>query len=75
MLRVIQGFEPCGVGARSLGECLAIQAREADRYDPAMACLLEHLDLLARGDLAGLRRLCGVDQEDITDMIRGVARL
>ena len=66
----IQSFEPSGVGARTLGECLAIQAREADRYDPAMACLLEHLDLVARGDLGGLRRLCGVDQEDLSDMIR-----
>ena len=70
VLAVIQTFDPAGVGARTLGECLAIQAREADRYDPAMACLLEHLDLLARGDLAGLRRLCGVDGEDISDMIR-----
>ena len=70
VLAVIHGFEPCGVGARTLGECLAIQAREADRYDPAMACLLDHLDLVARGDLATLRRLCGVDQEDMSDMIR-----
>ncbi len=70
VLTVIQTFEPSGVGARTLGECLAIQAREADRYDPAMACLLDHLDVLARGDLALLRRLCGVDQEDISDMIR-----
>lgn len=70
VLSVIQTFEPSGVGARTLGECLAIQAREADRYDPAMACLLDHLDLLARGDLASLRRLCGVDQEDMSDMIR-----
>ena len=70
VLAVIQTFEPSGVGARTLGECLAIQAREADRYDPAMACLLEHLDVLARGDLATLRRLCGVDHEDISDMVR-----
>ncbi len=70
VLAVIQTFEPSGVGARTLGECLAIQAREADRYDPAMACLLDHLDVLARGDLATLRRLCGVDHEDISDMIR-----
>ena len=70
VLAVIQTFDPSGVGARTLGECLAIQAREANRYDPAMACLLEHLDLLARGDLAGLRRLCGVDGEDMSDMIR-----
>jgi RNA polymerase sigma-54 factor len=70
VLKVIQTFEPTGVGARSLAECLAIQAREADRCDPAMARLLDNLHLLARGDMAALRRICGVDQEDLTDMIR-----
>ena len=70
VLKVIQTFEPSGVGARTLGECLCIQAREADRLDPAMHALLDNLDMLARGDLAGLRRLCGVDQEDLSDMIR-----
>jgi RNA polymerase sigma-54 factor len=70
VLKVIQSFEPSGVGARSLAECLKIQAREADRCDPAMARLLDNLHLLARGDMAALRRICGVDQEDLTDMIR-----
>lgn len=70
VLRVIQGFEPVGVGARSLSECLMIQAREADRLDPAMAKLLANLELLARGELATLRRLCAVDQDDLIDMIR-----
>jgi RNA polymerase sigma-54 factor len=70
VLAVIQGFDPAGVGARSLAECLAIQAREADRYDPCMAALLDNLDLLARGALPQLRRICGVDEEDLTDMIR-----
>jgi RNA polymerase sigma-54 factor len=70
VLAVVQTFDPSGVGARSLAECLAIQAREADRYDPAMAALLDNLDLLARGALPQLRRICGVDEEDLTDMIR-----
>ena len=70
VLGVIQGFDPVGVGARDLAECLAIQAREADRYDPAMARMIENLDLLARGQLAHLRRICGVDDEDLADMIR-----
>jgi RNA polymerase sigma-54 factor len=70
VLGVIQTFEPTGVGARSLGECLRLQAREADRCDPAMARLLDNLPLLARGDMAALRRMCGVDQDDLTDMIR-----
>jgi RNA polymerase sigma-54 factor len=70
VLRVIQGFEPTGVGARSLGECIALQAKERDRYDPCMAALLDHLDLVARGDLQQLRRLCQVDAEDLADMLR-----
>jgi RNA polymerase sigma-54 factor len=70
VLAVIQTFEPSGVGARNLGECLAIQAREADRLDPAMALLLKNLELVARGDIATLMRICGVDREDVTDMIR-----
>jgi len=70
VLGVVQGFDPTGVGARDLAECLALQAKEADRHDPAIAALLGHLDLLARGDLARLRRICGVDDEDLGDMIR-----
>ncbi|MFX7776304.1 RNA polymerase factor sigma-54, partial [Acinetobacter baumannii] len=61
VLAVIQTFDPTGVGARDLAECLALQAKEADRYDPAMARLIDNLDLLARGEIARLKRLCGVD--------------
>ena len=70
VLKVIQGFEPSGVGARTLSECLKIQAREADRLDPAMLRMLDNLELLARGEMAALRRICGVDQEDLADMVR-----
>jgi len=70
VLAVIQGFDPAGIGARSLAECIALQAKEVDRYDPAMATLIDNLDLLARGQIAHLRRICGVDEEDMADMIR-----
>ncbi|KKW93309.1 MULTISPECIES: RNA polymerase factor sigma-54 [Sphingobium] len=70
VLAVIQSFDPTGVGARSLSECLALQAKEADRHDPCMAKLLANLDLLAKGALPQLRRICGVDEEDMADMIR-----
>ena len=70
VLAVVQGFDPAGVGARDLAECIAIQAREADRYDPAMACMIAHLDLVARGAFPQLKRICGVDDEDLADMIR-----
>ena len=69
-LRIVHTFDPTGVGARDLAECLALQAREADRYDPCMARLIANLDLLARGEIARLRRMCGVDEEDMADMIR-----
>lgn len=69
-LEVIHMCDPTGVGARDLGECLALQAKEADRYDPAMATLLGNLDLLGKGEIARLKRLCKVDDEDFADMLR-----
>jgi RNA polymerase sigma-54 factor len=69
-LRLVQACDPPGVGARNLAECLALQARAADRYDPAMARLIANLDLLARGQMAALKRICGVDDEDLADMVR-----
>lgn len=70
VLAGIHRFDPPGIGARSLSECLALQARAADRHDPAMAILLDNLDLVAKRQLAQLRRICGVDDEDVADMIR-----
>jgi RNA polymerase sigma-54 factor len=53
-----------------LAECLALQARAADRYDPAMARLIDNLELLSRGRTGDLKRICGVDDDDLADMIR-----
>ena len=75
VVAVLQKFDPPGVCARNLSECLAIQLRELNRYDPAMQALVEHLDLLAKRDIASLRKLCGVDDDDITDMIGEIRRL
>jgi RNA polymerase sigma-54 factor len=69
-LAIVQGLDPPGVGARSLAECLALQAKAADRYDPAMARLIDNLDLLSKGRTNDLKRICGVDDEDLADMIR-----
>jgi RNA polymerase sigma-54 factor len=75
VLTVIQGFEPTGVGARSLAECLALQLREKGRCDPAMQALLDNLELVARRDISGLCTLCSVDAEDVTDMIAEIRAL
>jgi RNA polymerase sigma-54 factor len=74
-LRRIQSFDPPGVGARDLPECLALQLKERNRFDPCMAALLTRLDLLARRDFAALRQLCNVDDEDLAEMVAEIRRL
>jgi RNA polymerase sigma-54 factor len=68
VLTKLQGFEPTGVFARSVRECLILQLKDKDRLDPAMQAMLDNLDLLAKRDFAALRRICGVDDEDLRDM-------
>jgi RNA polymerase sigma-54 factor len=75
VLAILQTFEPAGVCARNLAECLAIQLRERDRFDPAMQALIANLELVAKRDFAALRRICGVDDEDIADMLRELRTL
>ena len=75
VLGVLQGFDPVGVGARDLAECLALQLKAKDRLDPVMAAFLTRLDLLARRDMTGLAAVCGVDGEDIADMIAEIRDL
>jgi RNA polymerase sigma-54 factor len=75
VLRVLQGFDPVGVAARDLAECLSLQLKALDRLDPAMAALLTRLDLVARRETAALCAICGVDAEDIADMIAEIRAL
>lgn len=75
VLEKIHQLDPAGVGARSLSECLAIQLREKNRYDPAMQALVENLELLAKRDFKSLLRLCGVDNDDLIEMIEEVKAL
>ncbi len=74
-LKRMQTMEPAGVFARDLKECLRLQLAEKDRLDPAMDALVDNLELLARRDFARLRRICGVDDEDLADMLEEIRRL
>ncbi len=74
-IALVQTFEPTGIGARDLAECLALQLRERDRFDPAMATMVAHLPLVAKRDFAALRKICGVDDEDLKDMMAEIRRL
>jgi RNA polymerase sigma-54 factor len=75
VLAVMQSFDPAGICARNLAECLAIQLKENDRYDPAMQALVSRLDLVARRDFAALKKICAVGDEDLADMIAELRRL
>lgn len=75
VLARLQRFEPVGIFARSLSECLALQLADRNRLDPAMQALLDNLDLVARRDFAVLMRRCGVDAEDLTQMLAELRQL
>jgi RNA polymerase sigma-54 factor len=75
VLGIVQGFDPPGIAARDLAECLALQLKERNRFDPAMEALITRLDLLARRDFAVLKKICGVGDEDLADMIAEIRRL
>ena len=75
VLARLQTFDPPGVLARSLSECLALQLKEQGRYDPWMAGLLDHLDLVARHNLPALRKTLGIETDELLDMVGEIKRL
>ncbi len=75
VLRQIQKFDPPGVGARNLSECMRLQLAEKNRLDPAMRIFTDNLELLARRDYNKLTQLCGVDHEDLIEMAREIQEL
>jgi RNA polymerase sigma-54 factor len=74
-LEVMQHFDPPGILARSLRECLALQLADRNRLDPAMEAMLDHLQLVARRDFAGLRKVCRVDDDDLAEMLAEIKSL
>jgi RNA polymerase sigma-54 factor len=69
VLETLKTFDPIGVFAADLQECLALQLRERDRLDPAMATLIANLNLVAKRDYPALKALCKVDLDDVREMI------
>lgn len=74
-LRLVQSFEPIGIAGRDLGECLAIQLKDKNRFDPAMEQLIDNLDLLAKRDFDTLEELCAVSLDDLLDMVDEIKAL
>ncbi|WP_157014213.1 RNA polymerase factor sigma-54 [Mesorhizobium xinjiangense] len=75
VLKTCRTFDPPGIFARDLSECLALQLARKDRFDPAMAALIANLDLLARRDFQALKKICGVAEDDLLDMLAEIKAL
>lgn len=75
LIAVLQGFEPTGLFARDLAECLSLQLRAKNRLGSSMKTLLQNLDLLAKRDFHNLKRLCHVGDADILAMLQEIQHL
>ncbi len=75
VLEKVQQFTPSGIFARNVKECLALQLKDLNRYDPIIATLLDNLELLAMKEMAKLKKICCVDDEDLNDMIADIKAL
>ncbi|MEM8597868.1 MAG: RNA polymerase factor sigma-54 [Pseudomonadota bacterium] len=70
VLQALHGLEPTGIFARSLSECLLLQAREADALTWELEMLIANLDLLAEGRTQELAEICDCEPEDIPEIAR-----
>jgi RNA polymerase sigma-54 factor len=75
VLARLQTFDPVGVMARSLSECLALQLKDQNRFDPVIALFLDNLSLVAQHNLPALKKAVGVDMDELADMISEIKRL
>lgn len=69
LLRVMKTFDPSGVFASDLADCLAIQLHDRGQLDEPMQALLDHLDMIADYDFKKLADICGVNQTYLQDML------
>ena len=74
-LHVLQGFEPSGVFARNIAECLTLQLKEQGTLNQEMADLLDHLDLLGAHNFPALKKACGINDSQLNEMIRKIKSL
>ncbi len=75
LLRTMKGFDPTGVFASDLADCLAIQLHERGQLDEPMQALLDNLGLLAEYDHKKLAEICGVNDTYLKDMITEIQAL
>jgi RNA polymerase sigma-54 factor len=73
VLSVVQRFDPTGVGARSISECVLLQlgqlAPDTPGLELAKQIASEHLELVAEQQFGALRRRLNVSDEELGDII------
>ena len=75
VLDVLKQFDPTGIFARDLEECLALQLEEQKKLDAPTKILLENLKMLADHDFKKLAELCDVNETYLKDMIGDIKSL
>ena len=79
MLKLIQGFDPPGIGARDLKECLLIQLKRKDTNNPiivkAMNVVENYLDEFTRKHYDKLEKSLGLDSEELKEVVNEILRL
>ena len=79
MLKVIQSFDPPGVGARSLQECLLIQLRKKDQGDPiirkATLVVENYLDEFTRKHYDKLEKSLNMNSQELRAVIAEILKL
>ncbi len=72
LLKNMKGFDPTGVFASDLAECLALQLKEKGTLDQPMRTLLENINMLGDHDFKGLAKICGVNDTYLKDMVEEI---
>ena len=75
VLRRMQTFEPSGVFARNLKECLIIQLKNIDSHNKTNQIIVDNLELLGNGNLKGLQKITGLSDENLKTEIKLIRSL
>jgi RNA polymerase sigma-54 factor len=71
----MKGFDPTGIFAADLAECMALQLEERGQLDEPMRTLLENLNMIADHDFKALADKCGVNETYLQDMLGEIRSL
>jgi RNA polymerase sigma-54 factor len=75
VLDALRSFDPPGIFARDLADCLALQLEDQGKLDKPFEALLANLPLLASRDWPALRRATGLDDETLQDYVQAIKHL